>query len=220
MVQAVTEPLKTRTITKGNTVKYYLAKFFQKNMWNYLQQFKQFELTGTKLEKSHMEWLRKKTDLYFDTSAQGVRIVSGDFSSATDNVSAKCTMTCFEAFLNIYDSIEFRKRPETYNSWRVLSDALVDVIGLQDVEYPNLYMAQGLISCRSEIEELLVKHYKDDHVTLNHFLKILDYAVSKPREMITIEKFSKQFQEFVIKEKPELYHKLLFPTSQKNGQLS
>jgi hypothetical protein len=46
MIHALAEPLKVRTISKGNSLEYYLGKTFQKSMWNHLQKYQQFSLTG------------------------------------------------------------------------------------------------------------------------------------------------------------------------------
>ena len=112
------EPLKIRTISKGNALKYWLAKPCQKAMRKALSAFDQFALTGGSLEVSHLSWLWSKTDSF----AQMVRsrrpdvmeepefldldfshIVSGDYKGATDGLDIQATKAAFEAFLGLAD---------------------------------------------------------------------------------------------------------------------
>lgn len=101
------EPLKIRTISKGNALKYWLAKPCQKAMRKSISAFDQFALTGGPLMESHLHWLWSKTDdlvkrirklcphLDLDFS----HIVSGDYKGATDGLDIQATKAAFEAFL-------------------------------------------------------------------------------------------------------------------------
>jgi hypothetical protein len=123
-VSPVLEPLKVRLISKGNAARYYISKFFQKEMWGYLQKFPQFSLTGSPLETSDLYALlqrEKPLNLKFD------KWVSGDYSSATDHVDTRMTMMVFEMMLDHTDYSE------------KLKDVLRSVIGPQDIEYPSRY---------------------------------------------------------------------------------
>lgn len=98
MVSAVIEPLKIRLVTKGESFKYHLSKWFQKQMWGYLQKYPQFSLTGTPLTANHIyDLLERETKLglnhIFDMW------VSGDYSAATDNIKLPYTKAAFESAL-------------------------------------------------------------------------------------------------------------------------
>lgn len=53
-VSAVPEPLKVRLVTKGQAENYFLAKGAQKSLWNHLQKFDIFSLTGRPLHVSDL----------------------------------------------------------------------------------------------------------------------------------------------------------------------
>lgn len=122
MVSAVLEPLKVRLITKGETFKYYLSRFYQKGLWNFLQKFPQFSLTGRPLELSDFYSLldrEKKLGLDFPFW------VSGDYSAATDNLKIFYTKMAFEASLD---------RCSDYSD--ELKDNLRAVLYEQEIHYP------------------------------------------------------------------------------------
>jgi hypothetical protein len=90
----IREPLKVRTITKGNAIEYYLSKPFQIAMWRHMQTFPQLCLTGKTLTEDVLYDMlqaerdlekKLKIDFKFD------KLVSGDYSSATDLVDILCT---------------------------------------------------------------------------------------------------------------------------------
>jgi len=56
-VSAVLEPLKVRLITKGQSYPQWVARFWQKDLWSYLQRYRQFCLTGRPLEVSDLHWV-------------------------------------------------------------------------------------------------------------------------------------------------------------------
>jgi hypothetical protein len=103
------EPLKIRTISKGNALKYWLAKPCQKTMRRTLSAFDQFALTGGSLEVSHLDWLWSKTNDLIKRVRRfcpGIDLdfshwVSGDYKGATDGVDIKATKASFEAFLRL-----------------------------------------------------------------------------------------------------------------------
>jgi len=110
VVVALCEPLKVRLITKGDDFAYYRSRFFQKYMWNYLQNFPQFAVTGRPLQESDLHNLIYLEDRLFglNWSASGNVIkkekpfsfwVSGDYSAATDNLKVSYTKDAFECFL-------------------------------------------------------------------------------------------------------------------------
>lgn len=92
-VSAVIEPLKVRLVTKGDSYKYYLAKWFQKELWKHLQKFPQFVLTGTPLQQSHLHDMLGREQKLNLTGFN--KFVSGDYSAATDNLKMKYSKVCF-----------------------------------------------------------------------------------------------------------------------------
>jgi hypothetical protein len=96
-VYAISEPLKARLITKGPPLRYWISRFFQKAMWQYLQGYAAFSLTGRPLIISDLNSLvnrANKIGFKFDS------FVSGDYSAATDGLDINFTKICFESFLS------------------------------------------------------------------------------------------------------------------------
>jgi hypothetical protein len=112
-VMAIREPLKVRMITKGESLPYYYAKFFQRETKSYLDRFPQFVLTNEKLQTKHLVdiILNKEVKLenkYLSLTDNGPDLgfdlfVSGDYSAATDNLKECYTKAAFEAFLEKYE---------------------------------------------------------------------------------------------------------------------
>lgn len=100
-VKPVLEPLKVRLITVGESVPYYMSKFFQKSMHSFLRTKPQFQLIGKPLTPQILQWL--------DTASKSIESkanvkftfwVSGDYSAATDGLRADYTKAAFESFLD------------------------------------------------------------------------------------------------------------------------
>jgi hypothetical protein len=89
-VSAVLEPLKVRLVSKGEPLKYWMARAFQKYMWRGLQLAPAFRLTGRPLLQSDLEDLRRYP---------GGSWVSGDYSGATDSIRMYWTILTFEAII-------------------------------------------------------------------------------------------------------------------------
>jgi len=122
MVSAVLEPLKVRLITKGETFKYYLSRFYQKGLWRHLQRYPQFALTGRPL--CEMDFI----DLFAREKKLGVDFdlwVSGDYSAATDNLKIFYTKMAFEESL-----LKARYSED-------LQDRLRAVLYEQEIVYPD-----------------------------------------------------------------------------------
>jgi hypothetical protein len=121
-VSGVKEPLKVRLISKGNSRPYYIARSVQKDMWNYLQQFPQFVLTGRPMDISDIVGLRlREQKLGFSFP----KWVSGDYSAATDGLDFRMTEKFFKGILLRYDFD------------RKIEEDLWNVIGLQTLHYPR-----------------------------------------------------------------------------------
>jgi hypothetical protein len=93
MVAGCLEPLKCRIITKGSGIPYWAAQPFQRAMWNRLQDFAPFALTGRPLDASDLSGIllkEEKLGLLFDAW------VSGDYSAATDGLSQQINQLCLQ----------------------------------------------------------------------------------------------------------------------------
>jgi hypothetical protein len=96
-VAEVLEPLKCRLITKGSGLPYWAAMPAQRMMWDRLQDYPQFALTGAPLDGSHLEGLlraEERAGLKFD------HWVSGDYSAATDGLSQEINQLALGEFMN------------------------------------------------------------------------------------------------------------------------
>jgi len=96
-VHPVLEPLKVRLITKGDSTIYWFSRFYQKHLWDYLQGFPQFALTGRPVQDEDFH------DLVSREKALGLSFtswVSGDYSAATDNLKIQYTKAAFEVALS------------------------------------------------------------------------------------------------------------------------
>lgn len=121
-VHAISEPLKARLITKGPSMRYWISRFFQKAMWQYLQGYVAFTLTGRPLQVSDLDAMvsrSKKIGFKFNS------FVSGDYSAATDGLDINFTKICFESFLS------------HCNYSTELSDILRSVIYEHFITYPE-----------------------------------------------------------------------------------
>jgi len=78
--ECVEDPLKIRIITK-NERDFGLLKGVQRAMWNWLQRYPSFILTGTPAAGEYMECFFSTLNLKSKTSL----FISGDYASATDN---------------------------------------------------------------------------------------------------------------------------------------
>jgi len=91
-VYPVCEPLKVRTITKGNAFAYALAGGLQKSMHRHLKCSNQFALIGEPVTSlSAVEWLVEKSPLGL--------WCSGDYSGATDLIKIALTKISHETLL-------------------------------------------------------------------------------------------------------------------------
>jgi len=96
MVSGVLEPLKVRLITKGESWKYWLSRFYQKYLWHDLQRVPAFVATGRPIGTDDFyDLLERERSLGLDFEDW----VSGDYSAATDNLKIDYTKLAFEASL-------------------------------------------------------------------------------------------------------------------------
>lgn len=136
------EPLKIRTISKGNALKYWLAKPMQRMMRDLTRKFPQMALTSSPLADTHLEWLWSETDslckriapLCPDIDLDFTHVVSGDYKGATDGLDIRATKLAFETILSMVDFPVRYRRGETVEMWK---DSLRDVLYEQLLHYPE-----------------------------------------------------------------------------------
>jgi len=80
-IQAVREPLKVRTISKGNALSYYVSGGYQKALHSALRKLKCFRLIGRPVSPTDLE------DLVYE-SEEKLYWISGDYKASTDNLSS------------------------------------------------------------------------------------------------------------------------------------
>jgi len=130
MTSAVLEPLKVRLISKGNPLRYWISRFYQKELWGYLQKYPQFALTGrplTQLDFHDLLTREKKLRI-----ANFHSWVSGDYSAATDNLDIASTKLSFEESL----------KHAAYYSTDTL-EVLRSVLYEQTIHYPSAVNNDG-----------------------------------------------------------------------------
>ena len=100
-VEAVLEPMKVRTISKGESLPYYLAKRVQLVLHGAMRKMDCFRLIGAPLDPGDLLGIRKNTDVFTDSS-EG-EWLSIDYSAATDGLSASLSSSIKKELLgNLY----------------------------------------------------------------------------------------------------------------------
>lgn len=125
-VATVLEPLKCRTITKGPAIPYWASMTAQRMMWDRLQEFEQFSLTGRPLDQLDLHWIYDKTErLLAGSGVEFDQWVSGDYSAATDGLSQEVNQLCLEQFMHAAGATEDERLVWT------------SVLGNHRIEYPT-----------------------------------------------------------------------------------
>lgn len=97
--QAVLEPVKVRTITKGEAIPYQASKELQKSLHTYMKGFFQFSLMGKTLDKeTEVSELSARARAHYGPDVD-LNWVSGDYSAATDGINIRLTKLFFEVLL-------------------------------------------------------------------------------------------------------------------------
>lgn len=104
MVHAILEPLKVRLITKGSTMRQWVAGHMQKALWGHLQRFPQFVLTGRTLDRFILSDLLERERSVAKRVPPGLGDIftdwiSGDYAAATDTLDIRHTKAVFEMAL-------------------------------------------------------------------------------------------------------------------------
>lgn len=131
MVSAVLEPLKCRLITKGDTYRMWLSRYYQKALWRHLQNFPQFVATSRPLEPLDMITQILDMEKALGLPWRGeVEWVSGDYSAATDGADIRHTKAAFEASITcgLFNS----ENPPSRGALDVLRSVLYE----QKIHYP------------------------------------------------------------------------------------
>jgi len=127
-VAPILEPLKCRLITKGPALPYWASMTAQKDMWQHLQNYPQFALTGQMVDGSHLEGiLLKEEKLCLDFN----KWVSGDYSAATDGLSTEVNSLAFTAYCDSVNASHMER--QVWNS----------VLGCHEVSYPKAFNSNG-----------------------------------------------------------------------------
>lgn len=119
-VQAVQEPLKTRMISKGETIPYYSSKPFQKALHGCLRDFPCFSLIGrtlrvgdlTDIQIQHGNCFNRQV---FDPLIKDYSWFSVDYKAATDGLSWEYSQKIFAELIG-HLPLEYQM-----NCWRTLS---------------------------------------------------------------------------------------------------
>lgn len=130
MVHPILEPLKVRLITKGNTVRQWVAGHMQRALWDHLQKYPQFVLTGRTLDRFILSDLLERESRINSRLPPGLQTlfefwVSGDYSAATDTLDIRHTKAVLEVAM---------LRPNWSEKHR---EVLRSVLYEQTIEYPR-----------------------------------------------------------------------------------
>jgi len=122
-VSAVLEPLKVRIITAGDGISQFLSQPLQRHLHTYMRSFEQFALTNRPLDVVDLEWVQRRTNSSWGalTGVSGhydptiikqlnLKIVSGDYSAATDGLNLNHTKAVFETILDTIGGSEWHDR--------------------------------------------------------------------------------------------------------------
>lgn len=124
-VEAVLEPFKVRTISKGESIPYYLAKRFQLVLHGAMRKMDCFRLIGRPLCPTDLLDLVGQSNNYLDSTE--CSWMSIDYSAATDGLSARLSSEIMRYLLgNLY--IE---NPNLYNM-------MLSVLAPHEVHYPKV----------------------------------------------------------------------------------
>lgn len=124
-VEAVLEPFKVRTISKGESIPYYLAKRVQLVLHGAMRKLSCFRLIGRPLDVPDLSDLVHSSRQYLDTTTS--QWLSIDYSAATDGLSARLSSEIMKELLgNLY-----LENPFLYNM-------MLSVLAPHKVQYPKV----------------------------------------------------------------------------------
>ncbi len=123
-VEAVLEPFKVRTISKGESLPYYLAKRVQLVLHGAMRKMEPFRLIGRPLDVPDLWEIRRETEKYMDSSQEWLSI---DYSAATDGLSARLSSEIMKTLLRTL----FWENPSLYRM-------MLGVLAPHEVHYPKV----------------------------------------------------------------------------------
>lgn len=124
-VEAVLEPFKVRTISKGESLPYYLAKRMQLVLHGAMRKMEPFRLIGRPLDVPDLLDLRVNSNFYLDS--QESKWLSIDYSAATDGLSARLSSEIMKELLGNL----FMRNPCLYNM-------MLSVLAPHRILYPKV----------------------------------------------------------------------------------
>lgn len=149
------EPLKIRTISKGNCANYWSSRTVQRLMWKKVQSITPCTLIGEPLQQRHL------TDLVERTRSIALKAglpaeffthwVSGDFKGATDYLDIRLTKIVFEFFLARLKPSEDEEAYATNPDWDWLISRLRDVIYEQKLVYEHVAFEAEVMQANGQL---------------------------------------------------------------------
>jgi hypothetical protein len=136
-VEAVLEPLKVRTISKGPAVEYDSAKPIQKLLHSSLRRMNPFRLIGRPLQVVDLTDVRRAQERL--GSLENHEWLSIDYSSATDGLSASLSASLMEAILSefAFDNLGYYRILLSVLAPHRISYPEVAGVQLEDVDQQN-----------------------------------------------------------------------------------
>lgn len=139
MVAPVLEPLKVRLITKGSSLFQWHARWLQKAMWQHLQTYPQFALTGRPLTLDDFRLLLDREAALKFSWDEAPFWVSGDYEGATDHLNIDFTEEVFETVLSA-----FGVPPEQRDTYR-------RVLYEQEIHFPPKSRLQPVVQANGQL---------------------------------------------------------------------
>jgi len=139
----VLEPLKGRIITKPRVGEYAEMNCLQKALWNYLQKFPCFALSGRPVTVEDIWYVSASWEF-------GKGFVSGDYSGATDNLKGEVSKLILSYSLSqIRDPVLYQRCMESF----LHSQILYDKTPVHGKGFPELYRSWSCMDCDDPKQE-------------------------------------------------------------------
>lgn len=135
MIEAVLEPLKVRTISKGPAVAYYLAKKLQQSLHSRLRKEAPFRLIGKPFDPTDLIDVRRAFESNWLRDTSDVNWLSVDYSAATDGLSARLSSEIMQRLLS-------RLAVRNLSLYRVM----LGVLAPHRISYPPLKTKSGRVT--------------------------------------------------------------------------
>lgn len=189
-VEAVLEPFKVRTISKGESLPYYLAKRFQLVLHGAMRKMDCFRLIGRPLDPPDLMDVVRHSEFYLNSQLENW--LSIDYSAATDGLSASLSSGIMRELLGNL----FLVNPHLYNM-------MLSVLAPHRVSYPTVDVDSTSLVFPDEGWIVGVGGAESLHLP--------DRLVVRPSWKVRMEAFAAK--------RPFTYQVTLHPVDQQNGQL-